>query len=577
MREPHQHMLLGNYEPLLQLATGGMATVYVARQVGAAGFERLVVVKRVHPHLLTNREFYDMFRDEARVAAMLHHPNVVPVTDVVEAEGELFLVMEYVESAALSTLMKAANDLQQRLQPAVVVRILVDTLSGLHAAHEAIDMRGNKLEIVHRDISPQNLIVGTDGSSRLIDFGVAKARHRLTETKSGSLKGKYSYMSPEQARAQPLDRRADLFAAGIVLWEALVGQRLFRGENEFDTIRRIAEAPVPAPSSIAPNIPQSLDVVVLKSLARDREQRFQSAPEFVEALEGAFFPAPARDVASVVKAYCGERIEARRATLEGMLAGRIEPLSMGRLSLGGEGDTGSTRGDSPSGNRKIAEALGQGGEEGTESQIAATHDAPAPRRPMRRRTLVVGGVAAAALAVVVTAAIAIGTQHRAQPEAGRATSSPAGTRELAADEVALDLTADSPIESVRALGMRDVEVRGTQARLVVARWGGDLPIDGVLAGGRAVRVVARSDGPHTLALVAVTAAATASADTTPATTATATAKATATAVAATAPTTTKTTPKGGGPKPQGNGSGAAPGGATATGGNSELQPSPYGP
>ena len=196
---PAPRMHLGNYEPLLQLATGGMATVYVARQSGAAGFERLVVVKRVHPHLLANREFSDMFRDEARLAAMLHHPNVVAVTDVVESEGELFLVMEYVDSVALSTLLKTSVDKRERLPPPVVVRILVDALAGLHAAHEAIDMRGNRLEIIHRDVSPQNVIVGSDGSSRLIDFGVAKARHRLTETKSGSLKGKYGYMSPEQA------------------------------------------------------------------------------------------------------------------------------------------------------------------------------------------------------------------------------------------------------------------------------------------------------------------------------------------------------------------------------------------
>jgi eukaryotic-like serine/threonine-protein kinase len=505
MREPGSRLLLGNYEPLLQLATGGMATVYVARQVGAAGFERLVVVKRVHPHLLTNREFYDMFRDEARVAAMLHHPNVVPVIDVVEAEGELFLVMEYVESAALSTLMKAASDLEQRLQPAVVVRILVDTLSGLHAAHDAIDMRGNKLELVHRDVSPQNVIVGTDGSSRLIDFGVAKARHRLTETKSGSLKGKYGYMSPEQARAHPLDRRADLFSAGIVLWEALTGKRLFRGETEFDTIRRIAEAPIQAPSEVVPSLPKTLDAVVLKALAREPEGRYQTAAEFVEALEGAFFPAPARDAASVVKAYCGERIESRRTTLEGMLDGRIEPLSASRLSLGGT-DPAGTIDASPAAHaaRKLAKE-----EEGTESQIAATHDAPAPRRPTRNVALVAGGFALLAVGGVA-AAFALGA-HRSTPPPVAATSSatpptaasPGDTSDVAPDEVAIELTAQASIESVRALGMRDVSVRDNHARLVVSRWGGELPIDGVLQGGVAVHVVARSDGPRDLVLAPV--------------------------------------------------------------------------
>lgn len=504
---PAPRLALGNYEPLLQLATGGMATVYVARQFGAAGFERLVVVKRVHPHLLSNRDFYDMFRDEARVAAMIHHPNVVPVTDVVEADDELFLVMEYVDSSALSTLLKAANDMGQRLPPAAAVRILVDTLSGLHAAHEAIDMRGNRLEIVHRDVSPQNVIVGSDGASRLIDFGVAKARHRLTETKSGSLKGKYGYMSPEQAKAQPVDRRADLFSAGIVLWEALTGARLFRGDNEFDTIRRIVEAPVPAPSSIAPAVPKPLDTVVLKALARDREQRFRTAAEFIEALEAAYFPAPVRDVAAIVKAFCGERLASRRSTLQAMLEGRIEPLSQSRIPLAASEDE-PTNPSAPTSRRRLREALG----EGTDGQIAATHDAPAPRTPLSKRTLAIVAAIGAVAAAVTGAAIA-SSRHPVKAAAATvavaapgssggapAASSSAKMNEVAPDEVALELSADAPIESVRALGMRDVQVRGTEARLVVARWGGELPIDAVLEGGRAARVVAESDGPRVLQL-----------------------------------------------------------------------------
>jgi serine/threonine-protein kinase len=225
---------LGNYEPLLELASGGMATVYIARQLGAAGFERIVVVKRVHRHLLGNREFYDMFRDEARVASIIKHPNVVPVIDVVEVqqpERELFLVMDYVESSSLATLRKAAHEDKSRIPVPILARILYDVLMGLHAAHTAIDMQGRPLGVVHRDVSPQNVIVGVDGSTRLIDFGVAKASHRLTETKSGSVKGKYSYMAPEQARGLEVDRRTDIFAAGIMLHECLTAKRLFRGEN----------------------------------------------------------------------------------------------------------------------------------------------------------------------------------------------------------------------------------------------------------------------------------------------------------------------------------------------------------
>jgi serine/threonine-protein kinase len=323
---PAERLRLGNYEPLLQLATGGMASVYVARQIGAAGFERLVVVKRVHKHLVANHDFSDMLRDEARVASMIRHPNVAPVIDVVEAEGELFLVMEYIESSALSSLLKAASDARTRVPPAIAARIALDTLAGLHAAHEVTDIRGNHLEVVHRDVSPQNVVVGVDGTSRLIDFGVAKARHRITETKSGSLKGKYGYMSPEQARAQPVDRRADIFSCAIVFHETLTGRRLFQGEHELDTLRRIVEAPVPKPSSIARDVPESLDEVLLRALQRAPDARYQSAAEMADAIESAIVPASTREVAAFLQQLCGERLARRRATLAAMMEGRVDPL-----------------------------------------------------------------------------------------------------------------------------------------------------------------------------------------------------------------------------------------------------------
>ncbi|HEY6459702.1 MAG TPA: serine/threonine-protein kinase, partial [Polyangiaceae bacterium] len=385
------------------------------------------------------------------------------------------------------------------LPAAAAVRVMVDTLGGLHAAHEALDMRGQRLEIVHRDVSPQNVIVGNDGTTRLIDFGVAKARHRLTETRSGSLKGKYGYMSPEQAKAQPVDRRADLFSAGIVLWEALTGHRLFRGETEFDTIRRIAEGPIVAPSTMVPGLSRELDAVVLKSLERDRERRFQSAPEFIDALEGAFFPAPARDVASIVKAYCGERIEGRRTTLQGMLDGQIEPLSMGRIAIPSEEPTSPS---SPTSRRRLIE-----GHEGTESQIAATHDAVPTLRPSRKAWML---GAAAGFVAVAAVAIAVATlEHRSTPSTSAAPGSvavPATTRSVSgvsADEVALRLTADGPIDRVSAPGIHGAEVDGVHARLVVARWGGDLPLEAVLEGGATARALAASDGSRDIHLVTV--------------------------------------------------------------------------
>ena len=501
-------MRLGNYEPVLQLATGGMATVFVARQIGAAGFERLVVVKRVHRHLLSNHEFYDMFRDEARVASLVRHPNVVPVIDVVEADGELFLVQEYVESSALSTFCRAANDSGEPLAPAVVVRIIADTLAGLHAAHEAVDMRGNHLEVVHRDVSPQNIVVGVDGGSRLIDFGVAKARHRITETKSGSLKGKYGYMSPEQTKALPLDRRADLFSAGVVLHEALTGKRLFQGENEYDTLRRIVEGPIASPSSMGAQISPALDAVVAKSLERDREKRFQTAAEFLEALEHALRPAPPREVSAALEVHCGARLAERREALRDALHGDVPAgeQSTERLTIP----------SSPSSIRRLGE--------GTESQIASTQDARMPRPLKSRRVLalamsvgaIVIGVAGAVIFVTGPSDSSHGTKSAvvmptSQLRAPATTEPPlvavsalptASTPVEVADGVELVLHADAPIESVRAAGTQRLELHGKSATLVVAPWSGTLTIDAQLAGARGAHVDARASGPRDLTLEA---------------------------------------------------------------------------
>jgi serine/threonine protein kinase len=484
-------MRLGNYEPLLQLATGGMATVYVARQLGAAGFERLVVVKRVHPHLLSNHDFSDMLRDEARVASLVRHPNVVPVIDVVEAEGELFLVQEYVESAALSTLWRASNEQGGPLPPAIGVRIMADVLAGLHAAHEAVDMRGVRLEVVHRDISPQNIVVGVDGASRLIDFGVAKAQHRITETKSGSFKGKYGYMSPEQAKAIPIDRRSDLFAAGIVLHEVLTGRRLFQGENEFDTFRKIAEGEIGPPSAVVPSLPKDLDRVVLRALDRDREKRFQTAAQFLEALEAAYMPAPARDVAASVERRCGARLGERRSALARMVEGSVAPLDPAQSPRVEQATIPSI----PSAIRRASEG----------TMGASTRDFETSAS--RRKWWVVGALGVAAVAAIAIVAVRVGDSSPfeaattfAAPVAPTLASASSPT---ASDSVELALAADFPIESVRAMGTRSVSVQGAHAHLVVSKWDGTLGIDAVLKGGRTAHVDADAAGGRDLKLLIV--------------------------------------------------------------------------
>lgn len=308
-------LLAGVYEPLIELASGGMARVVVGRRVGAAGFQRLVVIKQVHRHLLGRPDFANFFRDEARIASLIHHANVVPVIDVVEAPGELLLVMEYVESVSLSLLRSTAAKAGVVVPAPIVFRIFLDMLAGLHAAHDLVDGEGRALDVVHRDVSPQNVIVGVDGVSRLIDFGVAKASHRLTESESGDMKGKYAYMSPEQVAGLPIDRRSDVFAAAVVLFETLSGKRLFRGEHAMETLRRVVDDPLPDLTAF-PSIPVALHDVFARALAKDARQRIATAAELAETIESRVTAASHRRVAEWVTQHCGALLGERRALLE---------------------------------------------------------------------------------------------------------------------------------------------------------------------------------------------------------------------------------------------------------------------
>ena len=308
---------LGEYELLFELASGGMATLYVARHVVTA-VERLVAVKRVHRHVLAVAGIQAMFRDEARIAALIRHPNVVRVLDVVEHDGELLIVLDYIESVSLAALGQTARSAGERLPAPIVARVLADALAGLHAAHEATDVRGEPLAIVHRDFSPQNVLVGIDGISHLIDFGVAKAAARITSTESGVLKGKFQYMSPEQARGTDIDRRSDVFSAGVVLFEAVTGALPF-GNDASDPsaiLLRIVLDPIPKASSLAPGVPPALDDVLDRALERVRDERYQTAGEMLHALVAAVPPASHADVQAYVESRCSAAITERREQLK---------------------------------------------------------------------------------------------------------------------------------------------------------------------------------------------------------------------------------------------------------------------
>ena len=280
--DPARH--LDRYELIGEIASGGMATVFLARRDGAGGFQRLVAIKRLHPHLAHQEEFVEMFLDEARLAAAIHHPHVVPI---LESENGHYVVMEFIEGDTLAGLSARALARGVMIPRTVAVRIVLDALAGLHAAHQLKDGEGRLLGLVHRDCTPQNILVGSDGSSRLTDFGVARAASRLAITRSQTVKGKVAYLSPEQATAGELDRRSDLFTMGIVLWEALAGRPLFLSDNDSTTISRLLGGPIPSVRQYAPDISPELDQVCARALQRNAARRYPTAAAMAEALEAA--------------------------------------------------------------------------------------------------------------------------------------------------------------------------------------------------------------------------------------------------------------------------------------------------
>ena len=322
MGAPVSPKLVGRYAIYGKIASGGMATVHFGRLLGAAGFSRTVAIKRLHPHLAEDPDFLSTMIDEARLAARIHHPNVVPTLDVVATNGELLIVMEYVRGESLSRLLRSETARKRRVPLSIVSAIMIGALHGLHAAHEATSDRGTPLGIVHRDVSPQNILVGIDGVARVIDFGVAKAAGRLQTTSDGAIKGKMAYMAPEQVAAGDkrlavgdVTRAADIYAIGTLLWEMLAGERLFTGESDAQLIFQVLSGAKLPPSSHAPNIPPRLDALVMTALALDPRRRFATAMEMAEKLLHAVPPAFPTDVSKWVEEVAHDALARRGSEL----------------------------------------------------------------------------------------------------------------------------------------------------------------------------------------------------------------------------------------------------------------------
>jgi len=305
-------IVVGRYAIFGEISSGGMATVHFGRLVGPIGFSRTVAIKRLHSQYAKDPDFVAMFLDEARLAARIQHPNVVPTLDVVSTDGEIFLVMEYVQGETLSRLVRAARDAGSRVPPRVAASIIVGALHGLHAAHEAKDERGRPLGIVHRDVSPQNVLVGVDGVTRVLDFGVAKAAVRLQTTRDGQLKGKLAYMAPEQLQTGKVDRVTDVYAAGVLLWEALATKRLFEADSEGQLLSMVLKSDVAPPSTFSPEVPVAFDAITMRAIDRDPAKRYATARDMALALERSLEVAMSSEVGEWVETMAREQL-ARRA------------------------------------------------------------------------------------------------------------------------------------------------------------------------------------------------------------------------------------------------------------------------
>jgi serine/threonine-protein kinase len=299
-----------------------MATVHLGRLLGPVGFSRTVAIKRLHAQFASDPEFVSMFLDEARLAARIRHPNVVPTLDVVATGGELFLVMEYVPGESAARLSRALRERQTTIPLRILSGVMTGVLHGLHSAHEAKDERGHPLGIVHRDVSPQNVLVGTDGVARVLDFGVAKAAGRMQTTKEGQIKGKLSYMPPEQLRGASVSRQTDIYACGVMLWELVTGQRLFAGDNEGAIVAKVLDGRVDPPSRVIGagkktltdgmmRQIEALDSTILRALHMQQEMRFTTAREMALEIERKCPPATASEIGDWVESVARDVLNSR--------------------------------------------------------------------------------------------------------------------------------------------------------------------------------------------------------------------------------------------------------------------------
>jgi eukaryotic-like serine/threonine-protein kinase len=462
--------VLGRYELLMPIASGGMATVWVARLKGTRGFQKTVAIKTMLPSMSEDPQFEEMFISEATLASNVHHPNVVEIMELGEENGVLFLVMEYVDGEPLSVLMKAAAK-KGGIPLPIGIRIATQTCAGLHAAHELRnDDTGELIGLVHRDVSPQNVLVAYDGIVKVVDFGVAKATAVASEshTSAGQIKGKAAYMSPEQARGGMIDRRTDVFAVGILLYQLATGRHPFRAENDVATLYNIcSEAPVFPPRRITPAIPPAFEAVILQALAKDMSRRYATANDLFRALDRVMPNDRASDdeVRAFVHGLVGERQEKRSETLKAALrladdraAGRAVLQSTAELTPGsgvssiGLGSSGRLRAPGFESIPDRASTTGSAGTAmaGTVSQ-SGSMSGQMQDKPGGRKLAILGGIGIGGAAIW-------GLMTVMRPNPAPLPPAPAAAATTAATPTLTPPPAPTPTQAASAMSPTDLEL-----------------------------------------------------------------------------------------------------------------------
>lgn len=468
--------ILGKYRLIAELGHGGMAEVYLAVVQGPAGFNKLVVIKQIRPQLATDPEFLSMFLDEARLAARLSHPNVVQTNEVGQEGDRYFIAMEYLEGQPLNRVLHRIGR-DGGLTLSMHLRIIIDMLVGLHHAHELTDFDSTPLNVVHRDVTPHNVFVTYDGQVKVVDFGIAKAMNSSAETRLGVVKGKVAYMAPEQARGERVDRRADIFSAGVMLWEAATGRRLWKGIPDLTVLHRLINGDIPSPREIDPEVPEGLENIVMKALALRREDRYSTSVELATALEelldGMNDKTSLREVGKLVAKHFEENRNKIKGIVEQQLkvvkslpttefqaislptldnpGGSSGPMSQVDPSRTGETNSNPSKTSVPDINKAATSSPSS-----LTASTAAMHSGSQPSAPPKRGGIF--GAVALILAAAIGAGIYFVTRTPAQPTTATNPPAPAGQIEIAINvnpPTAKVLLDGKPLEKIPFVGKFD--------------------------------------------------------------------------------------------------------------------------